>query len=503
MIRAGLTALAVVLVVQTASFAAVPTTLSFTARLVDENSGDAVSGAHKISFELFDKEAGGTSVWKEARDVTIDADGVLFTNVGETKALDATVFDGRKLFLEVKLDEVAMDPRISIDAVPYSIHAASSDTLGTLTAADVQKRVTGTCTSGNFIAGVNVDGTVVCAPDLSGSGDVTSVIAGNGLSGGGQSGDITLSLTQTCAMNQILKWSGTTWACSADVSGTGITGVTVGPAGGLTGGGTMGSVMLSLLNTCSMNQVLKWNGATWGCANDVDTDTNSGGDMTSVTTAVGSGLQGGVSAGDAMLSLLTTCAANQVLKWSGSVWACATDVDSGGDIADVGAGAGLTGGGAAGAVTLNVGAGPGILVAADTVSLDTVLTDGRYVNATGDTMTGALSMGGNRLTNRACPAGFVTTGPAQCVEDPDSSGWTFSACANHCRVVGGHMCSSAEMRGAMQSGVALIGGVLLDWIDDQDADDSALYINSSDVTNPDGSRATTTTSYCRCCAGLE
>lgn len=503
MIRAGLAALAVVLMVQAPSFAAVPTTLSFTARLVDENSGDAVTGTHRISFELFDKETGGASVWKEGREVTIEDDGVLFTNVGETKALDATVFDGKKLFLEVKLDDVAMDPRISIDAVPYAIHAASSDALGTLTAADVQKRVTGTCTAGNFIIGVNAEGTVVCAPDLSGSGDVTGVIAGSGLSGGGASGEITLSLTQTCAMNQILKWSGSAWLCSADVGGTGITGVTVGPAGGLTGGGTTGNVTLSLLSTCATNQVLKWNGATWGCANDVDTDTNAGGDMTSVTTAVGSGLQGGAASGDAAISLLTTCATNQVLKWNGSAWGCAADTDSGGDITDVSAGAGLTGGGAAGAIALNVGAGSGIVVAADTVSLDYTVTDGRYVNATGDTMTGTLSMGGNRLIDRACPANFTATGPAQCVETADSTGWTFSACANHCRIVGAHMCSMGEMRAAMQSGVTLSGGVLFDWVDDQDADDSALYISSSDVTNPDSARPTTTSSYCRCCASLE
>lgn len=509
MIRAGKAAfatvatLAVILATHAPAVAGVPSTLSFSARMADDKTGDPVTGTHKIAFELFDAQVNGASVWKEARDVTLEDDGVLFTELGETKPLDAAVFDGRKLYLEIKLDEVAMDPRIAIDAVPYAFHAANSDALGGVPAQDLQKRVTGTCSTGNFIIGVNTDGTVTCAPDLSGSGDVTAVFAGSGLSGGGNSGDITLSLTQTCAINQILKWSGTVWACSADVGGAGITGVTVGPAGGLTGGGATGNVMLSLLSTCSANQVLKWNGATWGCANDLDTDTNSGGDMTSVTTAIGSGLQGGNTAGDAALSLLTTCAATQLLKWSGSAWACATDVDSGGDITDVGAGNGLTGGGAAGAVTLNVGAGVGITVAADTVALDTAFTDGRYLNVTGDTMAGPINMAGNRVTGRGCPASFVSTGGSQCVEDPDSSGWTFSSCANHCRVVGGHMCSSGEMRAAMQSGVALTGGVLLDWVDDQDADDSALYINSSDVTNPEGARATTASSFCRCCANVE
>jgi hypothetical protein len=62
-----------------------------------------------------------------------------------------------------------------------------------------------------------------------------------------------------------------------------------------------------------------------------------------------------------------------------------------GDITDVVAGDGLIGGAASGAATVNVGAGSGITIAADTVSLNTGFTDSLYVNVNGDTMIGALT----------------------------------------------------------------------------------------------------------------
>ena len=75
------------------------------------------------------------------------------------------------------------------------------------------------------------------------------------------------------------------------------------------------------------------------------------GDITSVNTAAGSGLSGGATSGDANLSLLTSCGANQLLKWDGaSSWACATDIDtnSGGTVTSVTAGdASITIGGTA------------------------------------------------------------------------------------------------------------------------------------------------------------
>ena len=155
-----------------AARASVPTKVSFTARLVNDETGDVVTGAHRVKFELFDAATGGTSVWLEGRQFEIDADGLLFAELGETRALDAQVFDGKALWLEVSLDDKVMEPRIALDSVPYAIraHAASeADKVGGKSASDLQARVTGTCTTGNFITGVNVDGTVTCAAGASGT----------------------------------------------------------------------------------------------------------------------------------------------------------------------------------------------------------------------------------------------------------------------------------------------------------------------------------------------
>jgi hypothetical protein len=83
---------------------------------------------------------------------------------------------------------------------------------------------------------------------FAGGGTITGVTtaSGSGLIGGGSSGTLNLSLTNTCAAKQILQWSGSAWACASAGTGT-ITGVTAGTD--LTGGGTSGNVTLNLDTT--------------------------------------------------------------------------------------------------------------------------------------------------------------------------------------------------------------------------------------------------------------
>jgi hypothetical protein len=82
-----------------------------------------------------------------------------------------------------------------------------------------------------------------------GTGTITGVTTanGSGLTGGGISGNLTLSLLQSCSTAQVLQWNGSAWACAKAGTGT-ITGVTAGTD--LTGGGTNGNVTLNL-NTSS------------------------------------------------------------------------------------------------------------------------------------------------------------------------------------------------------------------------------------------------------------
>ena len=87
-------------------------------------------------------------------------------------------------------------------------------------------------------------------------GGVTGVLtpSGSGLMGGGSSGSLNLSLTNACAANQVLQWNGRAWICAAVGTGT-ITSVI--PGAGLAGGGVSGNVMLAVPNGGIANDMMQ------------------------------------------------------------------------------------------------------------------------------------------------------------------------------------------------------------------------------------------------------
>ena len=122
-----------------------------------------------------------------------------------------------------------------------------------------------------------------CLDVASGSGTVTSVGTGSGLSGGPitTSGTINLASTQllptvACGPNQIAKWSGSAWACAADAnSGGTVTSVTAGS--GLIGGTitTSGTIAVDPASTTLTGNYFKQGGNAFGATAAVGTTDNN------------------------------------------------------------------------------------------------------------------------------------------------------------------------------------------------------------------------------------
>ena len=244
---------------------AAPESMSFAGRLA---TGDGpVDGQVEITFSVFDAASGGTEDWTDTVTLTAE-DGLVYAVLGDAgNPMDSAVFDGAAKWLEITVEGEALSPRLSITSTPYAVSSSNSDMLGgVLTADAVQRRVTGSCADGTAVGTINVDGTVSCNDTAGGGGDITGVTAGAGLSGGGATGDVSLSVDTTAIQARVtgscpagsaiasIAANGTVTCEADDVGGSGdITGVAAGS--GLTGGGVSGTVSLAVDTTAIQSRV--------------------------------------------------------------------------------------------------------------------------------------------------------------------------------------------------------------------------------------------------------
>jgi hypothetical protein len=102
-----------------------PTVVNHQGVLTDEN-GVALTGDHTISFRIYDVESGGTELWSETQQVTVD-NGFFSVYLGAVSPLDPADYYGQDIFLGVTVEpDTEMTPRLRLGAVFYA-YASEGD----------------------------------------------------------------------------------------------------------------------------------------------------------------------------------------------------------------------------------------------------------------------------------------------------------------------------------------------------------------------------------------
>ncbi|MEE9442702.1 MAG: hypothetical protein V3V99_08540 [candidate division Zixibacteria bacterium] len=337
--------LVLAVVLASMSFAQIPQIINYQGRLTDTGGEPVPDGPYLINFVLYSGEASDDTLWFSGQQSIQVTDGLFSYQLGSNNPLPSDFFGpGSEPFLGVTIEsDPEISPRTRITSAAFSWHSHTSDTAGVarvatlaqdlscyhcVSTADIDdgcinaakiapgavnsdKIQDGTIRFGDIGTNGAAEGEVMkmvygnwtAAADEtssgSGSGDITAVYPGSGLSGGGETGDVTLSITPYGITSSHLAGSSVDGGKILDFSVTGndIAGNSV-ETGHIQNNTILFNDIAS--NGAAEGEVMKMVGGNWIAAAD-ETGSGGGGDITAVIASTG--LDGGGVSGDVMLSI--------------------------------------------------------------------------------------------------------------------------------------------------------------------------------------------------------
>jgi hypothetical protein len=168
---------------------AVPMLVTYQGRLTGADELPVVEGYYQMRFRIYDAPNGGNTLWDNDYRSVLVVGGIYSYQLGDSTAFGPALFSNANLWLGITVgNDPEILPRTRLTSVPFAERALSSDSAGGVAWGDISGIPSG-----------------IADGDDVGIGDITGVSVSGGLTGGGDSGAIVISLPNNAITSDLIQ----------------------------------------------------------------------------------------------------------------------------------------------------------------------------------------------------------------------------------------------------------------------------------------------------------